>query len=393
MAETFNLSELIVPGVAIRVQSEGLIGVGGISTGNIGIVGTAQKLRPKLNPDGTPVLEGGQPAFEPDPSIYGTTHLLSDYATARSLLGNYDAYAENNSGQVTSQFNLMRAIELMYLNGARTVFARPLPLGAAAAQPTPADYTAAFTELLKDEVNILVAPQLSTTDAKTVLGGILEVAENNGRDAIAVIGSDAVTLATIKAQIVDNDRIVMATPGIQAFDAVGKKSVALKGTYTAAAVAGLLSTLPPQFSPTNKFLPAVSQLSQRFGYGEIKDLLSSRFLVLEDRQGIRVVRGLTTESGAFKQITTRRIVDFAKAGIRQACDPFIGKLNNQRVRKAMQGAIDGFLTSMVQDEALTGYKLDVTATRADEIAGRAIVTAVLRPTFSIDFVAVTLVLE
>jgi hypothetical protein len=111
---------------------------------------------------------------------------------------------------------------------------------------------------------------------------------------------------------------------------------------------------------------------------------------------VRVVRGVTAEHGAngpFSQITTRRIVDFAKAGIRQAADPFIGRLNNQRVRKALQGAIDGFLTSMVLDEALTAYTLEVTATRADEIAGRAIVNALLQPTFSIDFIAVTLVLQ
>jgi hypothetical protein len=102
---------------------------------------------------------------------------------------------------------------------------------------------------------------------------------------------------------------------------------------------------------------------------------------------------LTTEQGAFTQITTRRIVDFAKAGIRQVSNPFIGRLNNQRVRKALQGAIDGFLTSMVQDEALITYALEVTATRQDEINGRAIVNATLQPTFSIDFICVTLVLE
>ncbi len=48
---------------------------------------------------------------------------------------------------------------------------------------------------------------------------------------------------------------------------------------------------------------------------------------------------------------------------------------------------------MVQDEALIGYSLQVTASRQDEIAGRAMVTAVLQPTFSIDFVAVTLELR
>ena len=37
------IGEMILPGTYIEVRSEGLIGVGGISTGNIGIVGSANK--------------------------------------------------------------------------------------------------------------------------------------------------------------------------------------------------------------------------------------------------------------------------------------------------------------------------------------------------------------
>ena len=101
----------------------------------------------------------------------------------------------------------------------------------------------------------------------------------------------------------------------------------------------------------------------------------------------------TTEGEAFSQITTRRIVDFAKAGIRQVANPFVGRLNNERVRTALHGALDSFLTTMVVDEALTGYQLEVTATRADEIAGRCIVNVAMQPTFSIDYIRVTLALS
>jgi hypothetical protein len=37
--------------------------------------------------------------------------------------------------------------------------------------------------------------------------------------------------------------------------------------------------------------------------------------------------------------------------------------------------------------------VEFTSTRQDEVDGRAIVNAVIQPTFSIDFVAVTLVLQ
>jgi hypothetical protein len=362
MAETFNLSELVIPGTYIRVRAEALISAGGISTGNIGIVGTAS-------------------------AGVGERHILSDYNSAQEAFGPYDAYS-------TKALNLTRAIDLLFRNGARTVYAR-----AVAADAAEADFVAAFAELIKDDVNILVVPELATDSAKTMLQTLVDNAEGDGKDMMAVVGCDATAVDDIKNQLISNKRVIMCAPGIVATETVeedGKpvsKQVELDGNYTAAAVAGLLSSLVPQSSPTNKVLSGVGKLTQRFSYGEMKDLVSSSVLVLEERRGVRVVRGLTTDDGAFTQITTRRITDFAKAGIRQVSNPFIGRLNNERVRKAMQGAIDGFLTSMVQDEALIGYQLEVTATRQDEIAGRAMVNVLLQPTFSIDFVAVTMVLE
>ncbi len=381
MAETFSLSELVIPGTYIGVRAEGLISVGGVSTGNIGIVGTGVPIQ-QIDESGNPILDDeGNPVL----AVPSGTVLLSDYETAKLTFGMYDA-ASNGTGTA----NLTRGLEILFSNGARTVYARALAVGDGANN---AKYTEAFQELLKDDVNILVAPELATDAVKAVLNSIVDQAENEGKDIIAVYGSNGTTLDTIKGQVQANKRLIMVTPGIMAFDAVLGRMVELSGTYSAAAVAGKLSTLRPQDSPTNKVLSGVTQLARRFSYGETKDLLGANVLVLEQREGVRVVRGLTTEGEAFKQITTRRITNFAKAGIRKASNPFIGRLNNQRVRKALQGAIDGFLTTMVQDEALISYDLEVTATRQDEIAGRAVVNATLRPTFSIDFVAVTMVLE
>jgi hypothetical protein len=374
MAEEFALSSLVIPGTYIRVRAEGLISAGGISTGNVGIVGTAEK--------------GA-----------GETLTLSDYRTAIEKLGRYSAYQDGAGAN-----NLPRALELLFANGARTVYARALPDG-------DTDFGAQLEELIKHDVNIVIAPEMSTSDATTLLSSLVENQENNNKDLIAVVGSDSDEVGSAEADpatgilgdVTVNKRLIMTAPGIKTKETVvdddGKVSrndVTLKGRYTAAAVAGLLSTLVPQSSPTNKIMPGIGKLARRFSYGETKDLINGGVLVLEERLGVRVVRGVSTEmatGGPFQQITTRRIVDFAKAGIRRVANPFIGRLNNQRVRKALQGAIDGFLTTMLQDEALTNYSLEVTATRDDEIAGRAMVNALLQPTFSIDFIAVTLLLE
>jgi len=359
MAED-QFGEQIIPGTYIRVQAEALISAGGISSGNIGIVGTASS--------GT-----------------GETHVLSDYDTARTTLGMYDNYSDG-----AGTLNLMRGIELLFRNGARTIYAYGLTAGA-----EQNDYSDAFNELLKDNVNILVAPEISTDTAKSVFG-LVDTAEGEGKDVMAIIGADETEASAIAGQVTSNKRTVMTAPGIRAFDAAAGTEVLLSGTYSAAAVAGLMSSLAVQSSPTNKVLSSVTKLTNRFSYGEMKQLVQGGVLALEERRGVRVVRGVTTqasENGPFSQITTRRITDYAKAGIRQVSNPFIGRLNNQRVRKAMEGAIDGFLTTMLQDESLTNYDLEVTATRQDEIAGRAIVNVIMQPTFSIDYIRVTLALQ
>jgi hypothetical protein len=44
--------------------------------------------------------------------------------------------------------------------------------------------------------------------------------------------------------------------------------------------------------------------------------------------------------------------------VRSACNPYIGKLNNDRVHSALKATIDAFFTRMVDSEALVGYKIE-----------------------------------
>lgn len=359
MAEDFVSANLVLPGTYIRVRSEGLIGLRGISAGNIGIVG------------------------ETDAARAGVSVTLSSLPEAESAFGPPALDAAGAS------LNLTAMIGELYRNGARTVVARGV-----SDSTNQTLYTAAFNEVIKDDVQILVAPDLGTTAALAVIPPILETAENNNQDIIAVIGADGADAAAIEDQAPNNDRVILAAPGYFIFNpAAPNADVALPGNYVAGPVAALISSLAPHTSPTNKTLPGVTRLTQRFSYAQRTGLVQNRVFALEQRSGIRVVRGLTTDDAGFTQVTTRRIVDFAKAGIRQVSSAFIGRLNNERVRAALFSALDGFLTTMRVDEQLTDYRLEVTATRRDEIEGRAIVNALLQPTFSIDFIAVTIVLQ
>ncbi len=364
MPETFVASSLVLPGTYIRVRAEGLIGVGGISVGNIGIVGEAE-------------------------AVSTETFTISALPEAEAAFGPPVVDAAGTT------LNLTAMIGEMMRNGAGVVFAR-----AVTDSTDQTAYSDAFAEIIKEDVQILVAPDLTTAAALNVLPPLVDQAETDHQDLICVIGSDAPDASGVADQTSDtgdvpeNDRVIFTAPGYSVFNpAEPDVPLALPGNYTAGPVAAKISSLAPHISPTNKVMSGVSGLTQRFSYGERITLVNQNVLVLEQRGGTRIVRGLTRDPGGFRQITTRRITDFAKAGIRQVSNAFVGRLNNERVRAALHSALDGFLTTMLVDEQITDYRLEVTATRRDEIEGRAIVNVLLQPTFSIDFVAVTIVLQ
>lgn len=474
MSET--IGEMILPGTYIDVRAEGLIGVAGIATGNLGVVGTASR---------GPV---------------GEVALLGSYAEALDTFGAYDRWNPSPGDGEPPPLTLTRTAEQLFRGGASTVYAVRVAnatvkatvwtvRAATAGNPhlfklealTPGTWansakvafddnkkvlsvelgrvketfegadagtladavnagsrliktldldagergTAVKDVLLRDEDRggpdgaavtsteiasglALLAPEpvnlvtVGGLDAKTIAGTVLahlEATENDGMERIAVLGASSDTPEKVlsdDAAAVSSPRVVLVAPGLVADDAArageADKSVDLPPPYAAALVAGRLSTLAPQVSLTNKGVPA-GGLTTLYTRAQQKQLLQGRVLVLQRNLGFRVLKGITTDTGAFRQISVRRIVDFAKAGVRVGANPYIGRLNNSRVRAALKATLDGFLSEMVLDEKLTGYTLDVSATRAQEIAGQAVVTMTLQPTFSIDFVKVIMNLE
>ncbi len=361
------MAEMILPGVYITVRDEGLISVGGISVGNVGIVGTACS------------------------GDVNKVYVLSSYSQAKEIFA-----AEGSTPDGTE--NLLKSLELIFANGARTVYA------VRAQDEVKASYTDALALLENKIVNIVLLAGQDISDSMTdILQNHISVTSSIKRERIAIVGCDTSTdIATIASDANlstvadDNGRIIYISPGIifkKRDTATGVETEeTLSGAYTAAALAGLLASLPVQSSPTNKLLK-LSGLVVDHNHGQLEQLVQKRVLAVEDREGYRIVKGITTSTNsAWSQITTRRIVDKAIYGVRSACNSYIGKLNNDRVRGAMKATLEGFLTRMVEEESLSDYELDVTATRAEEIAGQAIVTMTLKPTFSIDYVSVTMYL-
>ena len=251
------------------------------------------------------------------------------------------------------------------------------------------EHSSALATLDEEAINIVVLAGRGFSDAAATLLAHVENAENHGRERIAVAGADSDTTANVlaNADAVSDDRLILVGPGIIAPDLTSGADAKLPPSYAAAAVAGLIAGLAVQVSPTNKSL-AVGGLTTLYNDGQLKQLIGGRVLALQRKAGHRVVKGITTDSGPFRQISVRRIVDYAKQGTRIGSLPYIGRLNNARVRGAMQATLNGFLADMVLNEQLTEFTLTVTATREQEIAGVCVVTMLLKPTFSIDYIKV-----
>src|SRR6185436_10139188 len=96
MSET--ITEMILPGTYIDVRAEGLIGVGGIATGNVGVVGTASR---------GPVNEAVT---------------LGSYAEALDTFGPPDRWPDAANAQ-SAALTLTRTLQLVFAGGASTVYA------------------------------------------------------------------------------------------------------------------------------------------------------------------------------------------------------------------------------------------------------------------------------
>lgn len=471
------ITEMILPGTYIEVRSEGLIGVGGISTGNIGVVGTAsrgpvgeavilgnyQEALDTFGPydafpaNGTDahltltrtleqVFRGGgstvyavrvanlavgvtmramswavNSAAVADPLLFTLT-AVSPGTWANAIVAAFTAasgglpptltltlgrsresFSGATAGEIFDAVNessrLVRATGLAAASRATAVAAVVAASGGNIGGPdgipaTTTELAAGLALLATEPVNIVVAAGFAASTAAGTVLAHLEATENDGRERLAVMGASSDVPATLVSNDVSaasNARLILVAPGIVANDAsrAGQPdpSVRLPAPYAAALVAGRLATLAPHISLTNKDL-AADDLTRHYTRAEQKNLLNNRVMLITRGFGIRALKGITTDTGAFRQISVRRIVDYAKAGVRLGANPYIGRLNNSRVRAALKATLDGFLSGMVLDEMLVGYELDVSATRAQEINGQAIVTMTLQPTFSIDFIKV-----
>lgn len=163
-------------------------------------------------------------------------------------------------------------------------------------------------------------------------------------------------------------------------------------------VAGMVGGLDYFQSPTFKRL-SVGSPKPILGVESQQELLKKNAVpVVEQRQGIIVVRGLTTDGD---QISVRRVADHAVRGVKAVSELFIGRLNNESGRMALKQKLVEFLVQMEKESAIVpstdgkdpAFKVNVYSSQADFGQGIVRVEMAVRPVRAIDYIYATVLVQ
>jgi hypothetical protein len=163
------------------------------------------------------------------------------------------------------------------------------------------------------------------------------------------------------------------------------------------AVIGTISALPYYFSPTFKTLPAVADLSFDFTDPQLEAMIKNGVCAVDmvPRHGVAIVKGITTDAG---QINVTRVADRAVRVVQNIAQDFIGLLNTQDQRLALQQRIIEAFTAMEREQAIVpstdgkspAFQVAVGSTQADFAAGIVRVDIAVRPVRAIDYIYATI---
>src|SRR5262249_25610014 len=141
--------------------------------------------------------------------------------------------------------------------------------------------------LLNEQVHIVVAAGMDNEKFASKLKAHCDTASTDRlkADRIAVIGSKVkASFNDVRNPHVDSDRVIFVAPGFKTTDSVSRLPVTLPGSYSAPIIAGMLSSLDPHISLTNKAV-AVDALETRFTQPALQQLVQAYVFALEEQRG------------------------------------------------------------------------------------------------------------
>tara|TARA_R110002074_G_scaffold402324_1_gene607032 strand:+ start:71016 stop:72686 length:1671 start_codon:yes stop_codon:yes gene_type:complete len=163
-----------------------------------------------------------------------------------------------------------------------------------------------------------------------------------------------------------------------------------RNTDGAAAYAGLMTSLAPQSSTTNKQVGGIVQL-KLLSAKQANDLTGIRHVTMYSRtSGLTIASGVTGAHNVtryvrsdYVRLTTVRIVHATVDLIRSVANKYVGEPNNAPQMNALDAEIDQVLLSMKGSGALNGYSFSISSTPDQRVLGVLDINLTLVPAFEI----------
>lgn len=347
-----------------RILAETGVDPNGVS---VEITGTGSNITVRVSRDGTVLEEFTRLTMNPDSARHLPAILLAGSAVITLRQANSLPAAGRLPAATTS----------------------PTPL-AGGSSPNTAAFQAAIDALGNDpRINIVLAavePTAANSTVRTVHQALVAHAVREADNGSPRVAFGAVTAAEQS----DLDEIRDHAAAVR-----NRRFVLVSPAGAAGAVAGLVSRLSPEISPTFKPVPLFGNAPANYTGSQLNKLLgpSHNACVVQQRagRGVIVLRGLDTSGD---QISVTRVADAAIRETKAISENFIGQLNSSDARAALKAQIVATFTRMERagqlvpstDGSDPAFVVDVYSTQQDFAQGIVRIDIAIRPVRAIDFI-------
>lgn len=153
-----------------------------------------------------------------------------------------------------------------------------------------------------------------------------------------------------------------------------------------AAYCGLVASLEPESSTTNKEIPGLVSMVSNLSANQSSAIASKNYVTIRQKSGrYTIADGVTMagKSSDFTRLTTVRITNQVVDSIRIVADPYIGEPNTLEKRNALRDQCEEVLDLLRQDGVIQAYKLELLALTQDIIDGNLKIALSIVPAFEI----------
>jgi hypothetical protein len=191
------------------------------------------------------------------------------------------------------------------------------------------------------------------------------MSETKSEERIGLVGfnfganDDSVTATISNAALYNSPYISLCSPRLKFYSLQGVLKT-WNGTYTAAAIAGMIANYPVGEPITNKTLSGITDLSTIFKNADILQLIDNGVLTIERVRGIgyKVVQGVTTwisdDNFNRKELSVRLVTNYVAKNCRENLKQFIGRKNSLFMLETIKGSLISVLKDLEDEGVIVG---------------------------------------